>query len=194
MVRRLGLKNAKAVGGITGAIGRWGPARGVTLPYERFILDGERAWRWIGPTEGFKLPPVPEAQDAPPIEPILPLEPATVPGEPTVDDLLARVSPAARRLAEALQDRGELSAAAAMAAAQVQGGVALRNLVGELNAIAKPLDQRLLQDDLDVKGNISYRWLGLQAKPAPEPASATRADTIEEKPKQGGLIRRRRRT
>lgn len=195
MVRRLGVKNAKAVGGITGAIGRWGPARGVTLPYERFILDGERAWRWIGPTTGLRLPPVPDVQDAPPALPILPPEPVA-PAEPTVVGLLSQVSPAARRFAKALQSQSVLSVTAAAEAAQVQGMGALRTLAAELNAVAKPFDQRLVRDDLDVKGNITYCWQGLQDKPAPKPAETlmSTADAVADKPKQGGLIRRRRRT
>lgn len=187
MVRRLGLTNAKAVGGITGAIGRWGPARGVELPYERFILDGERAWRWIGPTAGLNLPAVPDAQTAAPSTPA-----PVVSSEPTVNDLLAQVSPAARRLAKALQAQSKLSAAEAAEAAQVKGAVALRKVVKELNAVAKPLGQRLVSDDLDVKGGVSYTWNGLQPV-APKVEPATPDDSIEEKGK-GGLIRRRRRS
>lgn len=38
----------KAVGGLTGAIGRWAPAAGIAVPYEAIDYRGERAWRWIG--------------------------------------------------------------------------------------------------------------------------------------------------
>ena len=38
----------KAMGGITGSIGRWAPARGIDVPYENVTVDGERAWTWRG--------------------------------------------------------------------------------------------------------------------------------------------------
>ena len=39
----------KAMGGITGSIGRWAPERGVAIPYEAITTpDGVRAWRWRG--------------------------------------------------------------------------------------------------------------------------------------------------
>ncbi|RTL23906.1 MAG: hypothetical protein EKK55_12480 [Rhodocyclaceae bacterium] len=54
----LGLDSPKALGGVTGTIGRWAPIRGVTLPYESVTIEGERAWVWR-----FQLDAVePEAQ------------------------------------------------------------------------------------------------------------------------------------
>ena len=47
-MRALGLTAPKAMGGLTGSIGRWAPNRGVAVPYETTTADGERAWRWIG--------------------------------------------------------------------------------------------------------------------------------------------------
>ncbi len=44
----LGIRKNKRIGGITGAIGRWAPARGARVPFEKLTIDGERAWRWIG--------------------------------------------------------------------------------------------------------------------------------------------------
>lgn len=51
VVDKLSLNAPKAVGGITGTIGRWAPVRGVPLPYEETEVDGEKAWRWIGVAE-----------------------------------------------------------------------------------------------------------------------------------------------
>ncbi len=49
----LGLTVPKAMGGITGSIGRWAPVRGIPVPYEAITVDGERAWKWLGaPGEG----------------------------------------------------------------------------------------------------------------------------------------------
>lgn len=43
----LELENPKAMGGLTGAMGRWAPQKGVTLPFEaNKDSDGERYWQW----------------------------------------------------------------------------------------------------------------------------------------------------
>jgi hypothetical protein len=47
-MRALGLTEPKAMGGITGSIGRWAPAKGLPVPFAAFDRNGERAWRWIG--------------------------------------------------------------------------------------------------------------------------------------------------
>jgi hypothetical protein len=63
VMRALGLLQPKAMGGITGSIGRWAPVKQVPLPYEQLERDGERAWRWIGipgVTRGAHVP-APEA-------------------------------------------------------------------------------------------------------------------------------------
>ncbi|MBU0554012.1 hypothetical protein KKF91_21725 [Myxococcota bacterium] len=44
----LGITVPKAMGGITGSIGRWAPVRGVQIPYEAITVRGDRAWRWTG--------------------------------------------------------------------------------------------------------------------------------------------------
>ncbi|MFN3202583.1 MAG: hypothetical protein ACE366_29600 [Bradymonadia bacterium] len=48
-VEALGLNSPKAMGGLTGAMRRWAPQRGVVLPFEgRQRADGTRCWVWIG--------------------------------------------------------------------------------------------------------------------------------------------------
>lgn len=47
-VSQLGLAKPKSLGGITGAISRWAPARGAKVPFEKLTIEGERAWRWTG--------------------------------------------------------------------------------------------------------------------------------------------------
>lgn len=51
VVEALDLSGPKAVGGIIGAIARWAPNRGLTLPYEATRIRGQRAWRWTGGPE-----------------------------------------------------------------------------------------------------------------------------------------------
>lgn len=48
-VEALGLASPKAMGGLTGAMKRWAPQRGITLPFERRqAADGSRYWVWLG--------------------------------------------------------------------------------------------------------------------------------------------------
>lgn len=42
----LGITYPKAMGDITGSIGRWAPVRGLEVPYATITIGGERAWRW----------------------------------------------------------------------------------------------------------------------------------------------------
>lgn len=201
MVERLGLKNAKAVGGITGAIGRWGPVRGVKLPYERFILDGVRAWRWTGPAMARGIPPSdkPARKAAPPAAKKAPRrarKPAAQKTDAlptTIDGMLANLGPKALRLAEVLRKRGTLARSEAAAAAGAEHVSEVTGLIREINATAKHLGQKLALDDLDVKGGISYRWLGLQApEPKPEEAPGDTDLSTATIVSKGGLIRRRR--
>ena len=206
MVDRLGLKNAKAVGGITGAIGRWGPVRGVDLPYERFILDGVRAWKWTGPVMARGIPPAekptrkaaakkaPRRASKPAVKaaaaPSAKPAPARSDASATVDDMLANLSPKALRLAEVLRERGRLGRGEAASAAGADNVSEVSDLIREINASAKHLGQSLASDNLDLKGNVTYSWLGLKA-PAPKPAEVA-SDTTDTVVSKGGLIRRRR--
>ncbi len=46
-VSELGLKSAKAMGGLTGAMTRWAPKHGVELPFEKSTNEhGRRCWTW----------------------------------------------------------------------------------------------------------------------------------------------------
>lgn len=47
-MKALDVSVGKAMGGITGSIGRWAPARGLDVPYEVIKVDGERAYKWLG--------------------------------------------------------------------------------------------------------------------------------------------------
>lgn len=52
-MKELGIDVPKAMGGITGSIGRWAPVRGVPVPYKAITVNGERAWEWLGaPDDG----------------------------------------------------------------------------------------------------------------------------------------------
>jgi hypothetical protein len=51
-IEALGLTSGKQLGGVTGAIGKWAPRRGVAVPYETITENGERAWKWLGVPDG----------------------------------------------------------------------------------------------------------------------------------------------
>lgn len=223
MVPLLGLKNAKAVGGITGAIGRWGPARGVELPYERITLEGERAWRWLTDENGKRR----EVRTAPavPVTPIsFPLPapaprrtrksskatksatkpqkkarkakaaPAAAAEKPTtVDGILDSLAPKPRALADALKAGGSLDSASALSAAGLTAIGQLNAMIREINKAASHLGQKLVSDDLDLTGSVSYRWLGLQPVAPPVEETASPDESGDDYVARGGLIRRRRR-
>lgn len=124
-MRALDLTAPKAMGGLTGSIGRWAPSRGVKVPYETTTADGERAWRWLGspldepvaPAQndvaGYTptvlpapaAPPVIETAP-PPAAPVdVPAAPVDVPAAPVVEavdaaDVSARSAPSLRDFAD----------------------------------------------------------------------------------------------
>lgn len=65
-MQALDIKVPKAMGGITGSIGRWAPVRRVPIPYEAIeTSDGRRAWRWVGVDEGERAPSKPPRASKP---------------------------------------------------------------------------------------------------------------------------------
>ncbi len=44
----LGISDAKALGGLTGSISRWGRAAGVQVPFTMTRIDGDRGYLWTG--------------------------------------------------------------------------------------------------------------------------------------------------
>ncbi|MCB9536716.1 MAG: hypothetical protein H6704_10735 [Myxococcales bacterium] len=44
----LGLHSGKQLGGVTGAVSKWAPLRGVAVPFECTHFGRERGWRWLG--------------------------------------------------------------------------------------------------------------------------------------------------
>lgn len=64
-MRVLDISAPKAMGGLTGSIGRWAPIRGVQVPYEMTMVEGERAWRWLGSPLDEEEPGEPAAAAAP---------------------------------------------------------------------------------------------------------------------------------
>ena len=44
----LEIEDAKALGGLTGSINRWGRAAGIPVPFENTRIGTERGYRWVG--------------------------------------------------------------------------------------------------------------------------------------------------
>jgi len=114
----------RAIGGITGSIGRWAPVRGVAIPYEAVEVDGERAWRWTGPED--EAVPAPEAVQAPEAEP-----------EPADWDAFAAALPGkSRKFLALLEGRGTLTVDEAVEALDLSGPRAMGGLTGAMRRSA----------------------------------------------------------
>ncbi len=106
----LELSSGKQLGGVTGAIAKWAPRRGLEIPYETITLNGERAWRWTGPKDTANAEPAsapapirrrPARDVAPPEKRIL---------RPTnIDSFLDALPESAARFMRALRAQGSMT-------------------------------------------------------------------------------------
>ncbi|MCB9549684.1 MAG: hypothetical protein H6706_28085 [Myxococcales bacterium] len=204
VMEELGLATTKAVGGITGAIGRWAPERGVALPYEILTIDGERAWRWLDGRPAEEAPVAEEAPAAPPprprprlVKPTPPPAPA-VPEvveapAPTLDDVYGQLSSMARKLVDAVREARSLTRQDAVNALGLSKASGLSPIVNEIRSLCDPLGLRFFQDTVDYRGVNVYEW----AAPLPAAATAPGAPATDEADREfatDGVIRRRRKS
>ncbi len=99
-MEELGIDVPKAMGGITGSIGRWAPVRHVKVPYEAIIQNGDRAWRWIDSSEEEQPPENPQEEQE-----------STAKAEekdPSLQDLLEHLPASSQRFLSLLENRGSL--------------------------------------------------------------------------------------
>lgn len=189
VVEALGLPGPKAVGGITGAIGRWGPARGVTLPYEAITLAGERAWRWIA--DG-KPAPLPSARE---------LGAQVLAKEETdpIDALLDALPDVPQRLLELVRRKGQVPVPEVL---NTLGLAKAQALSSHLRVIANKATQLGLavpyERTTSPTGESGFRWLagrvGGQVLPFKDRESETESDDDGAgKPDLAGAGVRRRR-
>ncbi len=153
VVTALSLTGPKAVGGITGAIGRWGPARGVELPYEAITLAGERAWRWIA---GGKPAPLPSARQLAEMAPIV-----AVPTEvDPIDRLLASLPDAPRRMLELVRRKGAVTMAEVLGELGMAKAAGIQSHLRTINEKAAQLGvPQPYERTSGETGESGFRWL-----------------------------------
>lgn len=147
MLGFLGLESAKAVGGITGAIGRWAPVRGLVVPFEAITLDGERAWKWVG-------------------------EEAAAPALLGMSGVRSGASAVARRFLTALEEKGSLNMAEAVKAAGVNKAPALTAAINQLRVLGEQHGVPVFEDTIDMRGSRVFRFVAPPVAPAETEADA----------------------
>lgn len=178
VMKALELETPKAVGGITGAISRWAPVRGVTLPYDTLTWSGERIWRW----HGVELPEEPTSTPASTPKP----KPKKV--LLTLDQVLESLSAPARKLLDAVRAAGSMGINDAVSVAGVNRASALTSVLAEIREITEANELRILEDTVDMRGSRMFRW---HAPPVVSAAPAA-ADDPDKEYATDGVIRRRR--
>ena len=188
LVEALGLPGPKAVGGITGAIGRWGPARGVTLPYEAITLAGERAWRWIA--DG-KPAPLPSARE-------LGAQVLAKDESDPIDALLDALPDVPQRLLELIREKGQVPVPDVL---NTLGLAKAQALSSHLRVIANKATQLGLavpyERTTSPTGESGFRWLagraGGQVLPFKDREPESESDDDGARPDLAGAGVRRRR-
>lgn len=188
VVEALGLPGPKAVGGITGAIGRWGPARGVTLPYEAITLAGERAWRWIA--DG-KPAPLPSARE-------LGAQVLAKDESDPIDALLDALPDVPQRLLELIREKGQVPVPDVL---NTLGLAKAQALSSHLRVIANKATQLGLavpyERTTSPTGESGFRWLagraGGQVLPFKDREPESESDDDGARPDLAGAGVRRRR-
>jgi hypothetical protein len=188
VVEALGLPGPKAVGGITGAIGRWGPARGVTLPYEAITLAGERAWRWIA--DG-KPAPLPSARE-------LGAQALAKDEADPIDALIDALPDVPQRLLELVRSKGQVPVPEVL---NTLGLAKAQALSSHLRVIANKATQLGLavpyERTTSPTGESGFRWLagrsGGQVLPFKDREPETESDDGGARPDLAGAGVRRRR-
>ena len=145
----LGIDAPKALGGITGSIGRWGPARGVALPYETITLAGERAWRWTRATKASS-----KSAAAPTPAP----EPVTEARENLATDDLP---PLSQRFLTLLQTQGEVTMSQALQQLGVPRAKAIGGVIEPVQRLWREAGQSApFSAQFTDAGERCWRWTG----------------------------------
>ncbi len=155
----LELSSGKQLGGVTGAIAKWAPRRGLEIPYETITLNGERAWRWTGPRDAAEAAPSsapapirrrPARDLAPPDDRVL--------RAAEIDSFLDALPEQAARFMRALRKQGTMNTQEAL---QLFGFERSR----QLGAVLEPIKrigrdrgiERPFEDERTPQGK-RYRW------------------------------------
>ena len=180
VVETMGLKSAKAVGGITGAIGRWGPERGVSLPYEAITLAGERAWRWIRLEDDTPALPEPSPR----------ARAASVASGEQLPELLAALPEHPRRVMDIIRDTGSISLPDLLAALGLARAASLTEYLRAITDMAPKYGVVTpFVRTTSPTGESLFVWPGAEAQDLIALASTTRKDGLESA--GTGVMRRR---
>lgn len=182
VVDLLGLDSPKAVGGITGAIARWAPERGLQLPYESTRIRGQRAWRWLGapaapapaqasmPLLGRAAPeePAPQEPQAAAAEPAATRAPATPATEQNanLEGLLEALPDRSRRFVELLQERGVVDMATLLSDLGLNRAAAVQELLRPIREMAADFGfTNVFETTSNEVGGRVFHWPGTRSEP-----------------------------
>lgn len=212
-MNELDISVPKAMGGITGSIGRWAPVRGVPVPYEATTRDGERIWRWIGsPIDGDDAAPAP----APKAEPKKAAKsrgkkgstkkasgtksrstakasaPAAEGGDATARyrEFVSNLPERSQKFIELVRERGTLTIGDAMDALGIDVPKAMGGITGSIGRWAPVRGVPVPYKATSIEGERAWEWVGGPgteggASPKAEaPAEVTPATATSEGAKQ----------
>lgn len=169
---QLGIKVPKAMGGITGSIGRWAPVRGVPIPYEAIKVNGERAWRWLGAPGEAGAPRGSRSAAASRRDEGSDDDGDSHPARPGVDErFIAALPESSRKFMTTLRERGQLTMAEVLELFHLARANAVVGItepiqrLGQQQGIVEPFVATAAAN-----GDRVYRWPGFRAE---APASAS---------------------
>ncbi|MCB9536717.1 MAG: hypothetical protein H6704_10740 [Myxococcales bacterium] len=155
----LELSSGKQLGGVTGAIAKWAPRRGLEIPYETITLNGERAWRWTGPKDASQAAPAsapapirrrPARDVAPPEDRVL--------RAADIDSFLDALPEQAARFMRALRKQGSMDTQQALELFGFERSRQLGAVLEPIKRIGRDLGiERPFEDERTPEGK-RYRW------------------------------------
>jgi hypothetical protein len=186
----LDLETPKALGGITGAIGRWAPVRGLAVPYEVVQSPGgERAWRWTGPAVASATPvapvealPAPRAP-APARRPRPAATPKPAPAKPVIDPealrakLVESLADQPRRFMDFLRDKRQATTTEVITHLGLARAKALSAVLERIGQAASQLGlETAYETSATATGERVYLWPGttmIEEEPRPRAEAPT---------------------
>jgi hypothetical protein len=166
----LDIDSPKAVGGTTGAIGRWAPVRGLALPYEVIEVGGERAWRWTGPEEVAAAEPAerpaPAARTPRARKAVTTAVAAPAPDpEQLRGEFVESLSDQPRRFMDLLRDKRRVAVAEVLDHLGLARAKGLSSVVEAINAAARSAGlDRAYDTSVSATGDRVFLWPGTPAE------------------------------
>lgn len=178
-MKALDISVPKAMGGITGSIGRWAPARGVTVPYSASMVDGLRTWTWTGsPVDGEAAPAAPAKAEQPAAKGrkstrkaspkkggrkarTAKAKPAPSGDEATrYAEFVANLPPRSQKFLELVSTRKTLTIGEAMEALGIEVPKAMGGITGSIGRWAPVRGLTVPYKAITINGERAWQWLG----------------------------------